>query len=102
MIDKQLDHIFETPNAVMRTLAAPSLGSSDLAVWTVEMRAGQAGPPHRAEHDEVERAQLIDGEADTYELADFVLPPGRAKDRRFALREDGRLIASAGILTAAV
>ena len=54
------------------------------------------------DHDEVERAQLIDGEADVYELANLVLPPGRAKDRRFALREDGRLVASAGILTAAV
>ena len=177
----------------MRTLAAPSLGSADLAVWTVEMRAGRTGPLHRAEHeqvwvvlegrlavndadyavrrdrrdrgrrgaphhrpralprprrqprrrhrhdgrghppapvgiladlttrgltplgwgqmelvelpgdhDEVERGQLIDGEADVYELANFVLPPGRAKDRRFVLREDGRLIASAGILTAAV
>ncbi len=53
MIDKPLDHIFETPNAVMRTLAAPSLGSSELAVWTVEMRAGQAGPVHRAEHEQV-------------------------------------------------
>ena len=53
MIDKPLDHIFETPNAVMRTLAAPSLGSADLAVWTVEMRAGQAGPLHRAEHEQV-------------------------------------------------
>jgi quercetin dioxygenase-like cupin family protein len=53
MIDKPLDHIFETPNAVMRTLAAPSLGSADLAVWTVDMRAGQAGPPHRAEHEQV-------------------------------------------------
>ena len=53
MIDKPLDHIFETPNAIMRTLAAPSLGSSDLAVWTVEMRAGQTGPAHRAEHEQV-------------------------------------------------
>ena len=53
MIDKTLDRIFETPNAVMRTLAAPSLGSADLAMWTVEMRAGQAGPPHRAEHEQV-------------------------------------------------
>ena len=53
MIDKQLDHILETPNGVMRTLAAPSLGSSDLAVWTVEMRAGGAGPLHRAEHEQV-------------------------------------------------
>ena len=53
MIDKPLDHIFETPNAVMRTLASPSLGTSDLAVWTVEMRAGQSGPSHRAEHEQV-------------------------------------------------
>ncbi len=53
MIDKSLDHTFETPNAVMRTLASPSLGASDLAVWTVEMRAGQAGPSHRAEHEQV-------------------------------------------------
>ena len=53
MIDKELDHIFETPNAVMRTLAAPSLGSCELAVWTVEMRAGQAGPLHSADHEQV-------------------------------------------------
>lgn len=42
-----------TPNAVMHTLAAPSTGTSDLAVWTVEMRAGQAGPAHSAEHEQV-------------------------------------------------
>jgi predicted N-acetyltransferase YhbS len=54
------------------------------------------------DHSDLERAQLIDGEADVYELGRFVLPPGRPKDKRFALREDGRLIASAGILTADV
>jgi predicted N-acetyltransferase YhbS len=54
------------------------------------------------DHSDVERAQLIDGEEDVYELATFVLPPGRPKDKRFALIEDGRLIASAGILTADV
>ncbi|MBE2318099.1 GNAT family N-acetyltransferase [Solirubrobacter sp. CPCC 204708] len=55
------------------------------------------------DHSEAERAQLADGEEDVYELADLVLPPGRSKDRRFALRDDdGRLVASAGILTARV
>lgn len=54
------------------------------------------------DHSEVERAELIDGEPDAYELATLVLPPGRAKDRRFALRDDGRLVASAGILRAEV
>ena len=44
MIDKQLYQMHQTPNAVMHTLAAPSTGTSDLAVWTVEMRAGQTGP----------------------------------------------------------
>ena len=53
MIDKELYHTFETPNAVMCTLAAPSLGTADLAVWTVEMRAGQAGPLHTADQEQV-------------------------------------------------
>jgi quercetin dioxygenase-like cupin family protein len=42
-----------TPNAVMRTLAAPSVGSTELAVWEVTMTAGQAGPPHRVDHEQV-------------------------------------------------
>ena len=50
MIDKQLYH---TPNAVMRTLASPTLGASELAVWTVEMRAGQAGPLHTTDAEQV-------------------------------------------------
>jgi predicted GNAT family N-acyltransferase len=54
------------------------------------------------DHSEVERAELLDGEEDAYELAALVLPPGRSKDRRFALREQGRLVASAGILKADV
>ena len=54
------------------------------------------------DHSDAERAQLIDGEQDAYELATLVLPPGQPKDRRFALREDGRLVASAGILRADV
>ena len=53
MIDKHLYQIHETPNAVMHTLAAPSTGTAELAVWTVEMRAGQAGPPHTADHEQV-------------------------------------------------
>jgi quercetin dioxygenase-like cupin family protein len=53
MIDKQLYQMHETPNAVMHTLAAPSTGTSDLAVWTVEMREGQAGPRHTADREQV-------------------------------------------------
>ena len=66
MIDKQLYQMHETPNAVMHTLAAPSTGTTDLSVWTVEMRAGQAGPPHTADQEQVwvilEGALEINGE----------------------------------------
>jgi quercetin dioxygenase-like cupin family protein len=53
MIDKQLYHMHQTPNAVMHTLAAPSTGTEELAVWTVEMQAGSAGPEHTADHEQV-------------------------------------------------
>jgi quercetin dioxygenase-like cupin family protein len=43
----------ETPNAVMTTFAAPSLGSSELAAWEVRMRPGQRGPDHSADREQV-------------------------------------------------
>jgi quercetin dioxygenase-like cupin family protein len=36
----------ETPAGVMTTLASPSLGNAQTAVWRVEMRPGAAGPVH--------------------------------------------------------
>jgi quercetin dioxygenase-like cupin family protein len=45
--------VHETPNAVMRTLAAPSRGATELAVWEVSMRAGQRGPEHVASREQV-------------------------------------------------
>ena len=37
----------ETPNALMTTLASPSQGpTAGLSMWLVEMRAGQQGPAH--------------------------------------------------------
>lgn len=43
----------ETPNAVMRTFAAPSLGASELSVWEVAMTAGQRGPQHTVDREQV-------------------------------------------------
>jgi quercetin dioxygenase-like cupin family protein len=43
----------ETPNAVMRTLAAPSTGAAELSVWEVRMRAGQRGPVHTVDREQV-------------------------------------------------
>ena len=45
--------VHTTPNAIMRTLAAPSVGAAELAVWEVAMSDGQAGPSHRVDHEQV-------------------------------------------------
>lgn len=98
MIDKQLYQMHTTPNAVMHTLAAPSTGASDLAVWTVEMRAGQAGPAHRAEHEQVWvvlAGRLAVNGTEVAEGETLVIAAG--DERRIAAPEDVRaLVASRG------
>lgn len=101
MIDKQLYQIHETPNAVMRTLAAPSTGTTGLAVWTVEMRAGQAGPPHTADQEQVwvvlEGTLTINGVEHT---ATTVIAAGT--ERRIEARSDvTALVASRAPVTVA-
>jgi mannose-6-phosphate isomerase-like protein (cupin superfamily) len=85
----------ETPNAVMRTLAAPSTGASELSVWEVAMRAGQAGPVHFADREQV--WLVIDGELH-FELGDepAVGSAGSATDRQRAVVRAGDAIAVAG------
>jgi quercetin dioxygenase-like cupin family protein len=43
----------ETPNAVMTTLASPTLGGAAQSVWRVDMRAGQAGPLHAFDAEQI-------------------------------------------------
>jgi quercetin dioxygenase-like cupin family protein len=43
----------ETPNAVMTTLASPGQGGAGYAIWRVDMRPGQAGPPHAVDTEQV-------------------------------------------------
>lgn len=65
---KQLDHleapvritrpaeqrVSATPNAVMTTLASPTLSATaDLSVWRVAMSAGQQGPRHLFDVEQV-------------------------------------------------
>ena len=53
----------ETPNAVMTTLASPSQGpTAHLSVWRVEMKAGQRGPRHVFDSEQV--WHVLDGEVD--------------------------------------
>ncbi|WP_049571143.1 cupin domain-containing protein [Nonomuraea sp. SBT364] len=57
----------ETPNAVMTTLASPAQGGASQVVWRVDMTAGQAGPVHAIDAEQV--WTVLGGEA-TVELGD--------------------------------
>lgn len=43
----------QTPNAMMTTLASPTQGGARQALWRVDMRPGQAGPPHVFDTEQV-------------------------------------------------
>jgi len=45
--------VHETPNAVMTTVASPSLGAAQLAAWELHMRPGQRGPQHTTDAEQV-------------------------------------------------
>jgi quercetin dioxygenase-like cupin family protein len=87
----------ETPNAVMRTHAAPSLGSSELSVWEVTMATGQRGPLHEADREQVwvvlsgELRVEIDAEALVVRPGDSLCLP-RDTSRQVAAITDVRAI----------
>lgn len=73
----------ETPNAVMTTLASPTQGGAGQSLWRVEMRAGQAGPSHAFDAEQVwtvlEGAATIDLDGDVLAVAPgdtVVMPAG--------------------------
>src|SRR3954470_19579266 len=69
--------IHETPNAVMTTLASPSLNGSRLAVWRVDMEPGTSGPEHEVDQEQV--LTVTDGELSvTLEGAEHRLCAGEA------------------------
>lgn len=65
----------ETPNAVMTTLASPTLGGAEHSLWRVDMAPGESGPPHLFDAQQVWTA--LSGAA-TVELDDVAhaLAPG--------------------------
>ena len=88
----------QTPNALMTTLASPSQGpTAGLSMWLVEMRAGQQGPPHVFDSEQVwhllaghaeitaNGERLVIGPGDT-----VVLPAGT--ERQVTARADAQLI----------
>jgi quercetin dioxygenase-like cupin family protein len=84
----------ETPNAVMSTFASPSLGSAELSLWRVVMSAGQRGPEHTFDVEQVwtivrGAAHVdLDGEALAAAPGDtFVFPASSI--RRITAGDDG-------------
>lgn len=88
----------ETPNALMTTLASPSQGpTAELSMWLVEMRAGQQGPPHVFNTEQI--WHLLEGEAEvTVDTERLVLGPGdtavlrAGTERQVSARADARLV----------
>jgi quercetin dioxygenase-like cupin family protein len=76
----------ETPNAVMSTLASPTLGGATLALWRVEMAPGARGPDHVFDVEQVWTVTAggadvtIEGETQSVASGDtLVLPAGAVR-----------------------
>jgi quercetin dioxygenase-like cupin family protein len=74
---------FDTPGNQMLGMAAPSRGSSELAVWRVRVDGGASGPRHKMGREQVLHALSgrlhaeVDGDTVTVEAGDtLVLPAG--------------------------
>ena len=88
----------QTPNALMTTLASPSQGPTvGLSMWLVEMRAGQQGPPHVFDAEQI--WHLIEGEAEvTVNARKLALGPGdtvvlpAGAERQVSARADAQLV----------
>lgn len=79
----------ETANAVMQTYASRQLTDTDLAVWSVEMAAGAAGPVHSIDVEQVvvildgELEVVIEGDPVTVGPGGAVVLPAAAERRLF-------------------
>ena len=88
----------QTPNALMTTLASPSQGpTAGLSMWLVTMRAGQRGPAHVFDTEQI--WHLIEGEAEvTVDARKLVLGPGdtvvlpAGAERQVSARAGARLV----------
>lgn len=83
-----------TPNGVMTTLASPTQGGATQAVWRVDMPAGNGGPYHACDGEQVwtfltggATVELGGETADVQAGDTVVMPPGVA--RRVTGGEEG-------------
>ena len=88
----------QMPNALMSTLASPSQGpTAGLSMWLVHMRAGQQGPAHVFDTEQI--WHLTEGEAGvTVDGRQMVLGPGdtvvlpAGAERQVSARTDAQLV----------
>jgi quercetin dioxygenase-like cupin family protein len=85
----------ETPNGVMTTLASPTQGGCQYAMWRVDMGAGASGPRHAFDTDQIwtvlggaARIELGD-EILAVALGDTVIMPADAQRQVFADADHG-------------
>lgn len=77
----------ETPNAVMTTLASPTLGGARSAVWRTEVKPGVKGPVHLFDVEQIwtflegEAVIELDGETSTAGPGDTAVLPARTTRR---------------------
>lgn len=83
VITPDLARTTTTPNAVLTSLATPTLGGGTLSGWRVRMEAGAAGPVHTMDAEQlwvVTSGSLTVATADRTETVTagsaLVLPPG--------------------------
>ncbi|TDC08552.1 cupin [Nonomuraea longispora] len=85
----------ETPNGVMTTLASPSQGGAEQAVWRVEARPGMVGPVHAFDAELVwtwlDGAAVVDLGDQRYEVGpgDTMVLPADVSRQMFADAERG-------------
>ncbi|MEV8634752.1 cupin domain-containing protein [Streptosporangium sp. NPDC051023] len=99
--------VFDNGGITMRSLAVPSRGSSELAIWSFDMAPGAAGAEHTVDREEVFVAQsgrivgVLGGVEHVIEAGDALIV---APNIPFSLRNDsqteratGTVCTSAGI-----
>lgn len=90
--------VVTTPNASMTTLASPTQGpSDDLAMWRVRMNAGQRGPMHTFDSEQLWATQSgtvlinLDGEQLRLDASDAIVLPANAQ-RQISAETDATAI----------
>lgn len=93
------DRTTVTPNATMLALAAPSVGSAELSTWRVRMPAGNAGPDHVVDREQVFMPVsgsveiTVDGVAEVCAAGEAAVLPAGTTRRIRALEEVDALVA---------